>query len=50
MCRSGRHHPAEEAADVGLIASAERIVEIRQNRLLGLNAPTTSSAYVDRDA
>lgn len=35
---------------VGLIASAERIVEIRQNRLLGLNAPTTSSAYVDREA
>ncbi|WP_043879845.1 MULTISPECIES: pyruvate, water dikinase regulatory protein [Azorhizobium] len=35
---------------VGLIASPERIVEIRQNRLLGLNADTTNSSYVDRDA
>lgn len=33
---------------VGLVASAERIVQIRQNRLLALNAG--DSAYVDRDA
>ncbi|MFG1421929.1 pyruvate, water dikinase regulatory protein [Xanthobacter sp. VTT E-85238] len=35
---------------VGLVASAERIVEIRQNRLLGLNAATPNTAYVDREA
>ena len=35
---------------VGLYASAERIVQIRQNRLLGLNAPQPGSAYVDRQA
>jgi [pyruvate, water dikinase]-phosphate phosphotransferase / [pyruvate, water dikinase] kinase len=34
---------------VGLIASPERIVQIRQNRLLSLKADD-SSAYVDRDA
>lgn len=33
---------------VVLIASPDRIVEIRQNRLLGLNAAGTSPAYVDR--
>lgn len=35
---------------VGLFASAERIVAVRQNRLLGLNAGQTESAYVDRHA
>jgi [pyruvate, water dikinase]-phosphate phosphotransferase / [pyruvate, water dikinase] kinase len=35
---------------VGLYASAERIVQIRQNRLLVLNAPQSDSAYVDRQA
>ncbi|MFG1427501.1 pyruvate, water dikinase regulatory protein [Roseixanthobacter glucoisosaccharinicivorans] len=35
---------------VGLVASAERIVEIRQNRLLGLNAANPNTAYVDREA
>jgi [pyruvate, water dikinase]-phosphate phosphotransferase / [pyruvate, water dikinase] kinase len=35
---------------VGLVASAERIVEIRQNRLLGLNAASPNTAYVDREA
>jgi regulator of PEP synthase PpsR (kinase-PPPase family) len=34
---------------VGLFASPERIVQIRQNRLLGLNAHTGDEAYVDRD-
>ena len=33
---------------VGLIASPERIVQIRQNRLLGLNANQSDSHYVDR--
>jgi regulator of PEP synthase PpsR (kinase-PPPase family) len=33
---------------VGLIASPERIVQIRQNRLLGLNANQSDSTYVDR--
>jgi regulator of PEP synthase PpsR (kinase-PPPase family) len=33
---------------VGLIASPERIVQIRQNRLLGLNANQSDSNYVDR--
>ena len=33
---------------VGLIASPERIVQIRQNRLLGLNAHQADSNYVDR--
>jgi hypothetical protein len=35
---------------VGLVASAERIVEIRQNRLLGLNAAGSSTSYTDREA
>ena len=35
---------------VGLTASPERIVQIRQNRLLGLNAHQDDSAYVDRQA
>jgi regulator of PEP synthase PpsR (kinase-PPPase family) len=35
---------------VGLIASPERIVQIRQNRLLGLRAQGDDQAYVDPDA
>lgn len=35
---------------VGLVASAERVVEIRRARLLGLNAMQSNDAYVDRDA
>ncbi len=35
---------------VGLFASAERIIQVRQNRLLGLNAANPDSAYVDRHA
>ena len=34
---------------IGLVATPERIVQIRQNRLLSLNAGNDSS-YVDRDA
>lgn len=35
---------------VGLYASPERVVQVRQNRLLGLNAPQPDTAYVDRQA
>jgi [pyruvate, water dikinase]-phosphate phosphotransferase / [pyruvate, water dikinase] kinase len=35
---------------VGLYASPERIVQIRQNRLLGLNAHRDDDLYVDRQA
>lgn len=35
---------------VMLVASPDRIVEIRQNRLLGLNAASPSASYVDREA
>ena len=35
---------------VGLIASPERVVQIRQNRLLGLNAHQSDSNYVDRQS
>lgn len=35
---------------VMLVASADRISEIRQNRLLGLNASSPSAAYVDRES
>ncbi|QJP15509.1 kinase/pyrophosphorylase [Starkeya sp. ORNL1] len=35
---------------VGLVASAERVVEIRRNRLLGLNAVQPNDAYIDREA
>jgi [pyruvate, water dikinase]-phosphate phosphotransferase / [pyruvate, water dikinase] kinase len=35
---------------VGLIASPERIVQIRQNRLLGLNAHNDDDQYIDREA
>ncbi|HVT55757.1 MAG TPA: pyruvate, water dikinase regulatory protein [Xanthobacteraceae bacterium] len=34
---------------VGLFASPERIVQIRQNRLLSLNAAQSDSAYIDRE-
>jgi regulator of PEP synthase PpsR (kinase-PPPase family) len=33
---------------VGLFASPERIVQIRQNRLLGLRAHHDDDAYIDR--
>jgi [pyruvate, water dikinase]-phosphate phosphotransferase / [pyruvate, water dikinase] kinase len=35
---------------VGLYASPERIVQIRQNRLLGLNVRNDDDLYVDRQA
>ena len=35
---------------VGLYASPERIVQIRQNRLLGLNAHSDDDQYIDRKA
>ncbi|MFT0859995.1 pyruvate, water dikinase regulatory protein [Ancylobacter sp. G4_0304] len=35
---------------VGLVASPERVVEIRRNRLLGLNAAQPNDAYIDRDS
>jgi regulator of PEP synthase PpsR (kinase-PPPase family) len=35
---------------VGLYASPERIVQIRQNRLLGLRAQRDDDQYIDRDA
>jgi regulator of PEP synthase PpsR (kinase-PPPase family) len=35
---------------VGLFASPERIVQIRQNRLLGLNAHQDDDQYIDRKA
>ncbi|MCA0423379.1 MAG: kinase/pyrophosphorylase [Proteobacteria bacterium] len=35
---------------VGLVASPERIVQIRQNRLLSLNAADDDSAYVDKSS
>jgi [pyruvate, water dikinase]-phosphate phosphotransferase / [pyruvate, water dikinase] kinase len=35
---------------VGLYASPERIVQIRQNRLLGLNVRSDDDLYVDRQA
>jgi len=35
---------------VGLFASPERIVQVRQNRLLGLNAVQPDSNYVDRQS
>lgn len=34
---------------VGLFATPERIVQIRQNRLLSLNATKTDSTYIDRE-
>jgi [pyruvate, water dikinase]-phosphate phosphotransferase / [pyruvate, water dikinase] kinase len=44
-------HPVEELARplvVGLYASPERIVQIRQNRLLGLKAHHDAAQYIDR--
>nr|WP_281502985.1 pyruvate, water dikinase regulatory protein [Ancylobacter crimeensis] len=35
---------------VGLVASAQRVVEIRRNRLLGLNALQGDESYIDEDA
>jgi [pyruvate, water dikinase]-phosphate phosphotransferase / [pyruvate, water dikinase] kinase len=35
---------------VGLFASPERIVQIRQNRLLGLNVQRNDQLYIDREA
>jgi regulator of PEP synthase PpsR (kinase-PPPase family) len=35
---------------VGLVATPERIVQIRQNRLLGLRAHNDGDAYIDRQA
>ncbi|QIB34029.1 pyruvate, water dikinase regulatory protein [Ancylobacter pratisalsi] len=35
---------------VGLVASPERVVEIRRNRLLGLNATQPNDAYIDHDS
>ncbi|MBS7533723.1 kinase/pyrophosphorylase [Ancylobacter sonchi] len=35
---------------VGLVASAERVVEIRRNRLMGLNAGQSNDSYIDRDS
>jgi [pyruvate, water dikinase]-phosphate phosphotransferase / [pyruvate, water dikinase] kinase len=40
----------KEPLVVGLYASPERIVQIRQNRLLGLNVQNDDHLYVDRDA
>ncbi|MGO4706570.1 pyruvate, water dikinase regulatory protein [Microvirga sp. 2MCAF38] len=40
---------ARKALIVGLVATPDRIVQIRQNRLLSLNADD-DTAYVDRDA
>jgi [pyruvate, water dikinase]-phosphate phosphotransferase / [pyruvate, water dikinase] kinase len=40
----------EKPLVVGLYASPERIVQIRQNRLLGLNAQVEDDPYVDRQA
>jgi regulator of PEP synthase PpsR (kinase-PPPase family) len=49
--------PPPEALDalvrplvVGLVASPDRIVQIRQNRLLALRSETSADAYVDPDA
>jgi [pyruvate, water dikinase]-phosphate phosphotransferase / [pyruvate, water dikinase] kinase len=41
---------AQKPLVVGLYATPERIVQIRQNRLLSLNAQQTDSAYIDRQA
>jgi hypothetical protein len=40
----------KEPLVVGLMASPERIVQIRQNRLLSLKAQRDDDLYVDRDA
>src|SRR5579871_1502530 len=41
---------AQHPLVVGLFASPERIVQIRQNRLLGLNAHRDDDQYIDRQA
>jgi regulator of PEP synthase PpsR (kinase-PPPase family) len=40
----------KEPLVVGLYASPERIVQIRQNRLLGLRAEHDADQYIDRQA
>jgi regulator of PEP synthase PpsR (kinase-PPPase family) len=40
---------AKKPLVVGLYATPERIVQIRQNRLLSLNAAQSDSAYIDRE-
>lgn len=40
---------AKKPLVIGLYASPERIVQIRQNRLLSLNAAQSDSAYIDRE-
>jgi hypothetical protein len=39
---------AKKPLIVGLIASAERISQIRENRILSLNASTPDDSYIDR--
>jgi regulator of PEP synthase PpsR (kinase-PPPase family) len=41
---------SRKALVVGLIASADRIIQVRQHRILGLSAEDQSSDYVDRMA
>ncbi|MBS7537608.1 pyruvate, water dikinase regulatory protein [Ancylobacter lacus] len=43
-------HGLKHPLVVGLVASPERVVEIRRNRLLGLNALQPNDSYVDREA
>jgi regulator of PEP synthase PpsR (kinase-PPPase family) len=35
---------------VGLVATPERIIQLRENRLLGLKVPSTNIAYTDKSA
>ena len=46
MARLGLKHPLI----VGLYASPERVVQIRQNRLLSLKAHRDDDKYIDREA
>ena len=41
-------HELQQPLIVGLVASAERIIQIRQNRLLALNADTAERIYRPR--
>ena len=51
MCRCRRSlESLTKPLVVGLFASPERIVQIRQNRLLGLNAHRDDDQYIDRHA
>ena len=43
-------HTVKRPLVVGLTASAERIVQLRENRVLSLNAAAHSEAYVDKAA